>query len=113
MASPGPPAVRKRLVGMTGGGHLVPTDLCQTKMQGLNAIQEASQDMVCGVGDAVVIGLPALFDCGPIDWRTGLHDVNYASTAAFEEVLMCHDQPAEFAALKTNLPDAGEFLEAK
>jgi hypothetical protein len=112
-ASPGPPAVRKRLVGITGGGHLVPTDLCQTNAQGRNAIQEAQADGVCGIGDAVIIGLPALFDCGTIDWMTGIHDVNYASTAAFEEVLMCRDHSAEFANLQTALPDVGDFHEAK
>ena len=68
-ASPGPPGVRKRLVGITGGGHLVPTDLCQTNAQGLNAIQEAQMDGVCGINDAVIIGLPTLFDCGTIDWK--------------------------------------------
>jgi hypothetical protein len=112
-ASPGPPGVRKRLVGITGGGHLVPTDLCQTNAQGKNAIQEANADGVCGINDAVVIGLPALFDCGTIDWKTGVHDVNYASTAAFEEVLMCRDHTAEFANLTTALPDVGDFKEAK
>jgi dienelactone hydrolase len=112
MASPGPPAVNKRLVGITGGGHLVPTDLCQTNAQGRNAIQEAQMDGVCGINDAVVIGLPALFDCGTIDWQTGVHDVNYASTAAFEEVLMCRDHSAEFASLKTALPTVGDFQEA-
>jgi hypothetical protein len=112
-ASPGPPGVRKRLVGITGGGHLVPTDLCQTNAVGKNAVQEAQADGVCGVSTAVIIGLPALFDCGTIDWQKGVHDVNYVSTAAFEEVLMCHDHSAEFANLKTNVPDVGDFQEAK
>jgi hypothetical protein len=110
-ASPGSPAVRKRLVGITGGGHLVPTDLCQTNAQGRNAIQVAQMAGVCGVNDAVIIGLPALFDCGTIDWKTGLYDVGYASTAAFEEVLMCRDHTAEFANLKTALPTVGDFLQ--
>ncbi len=112
-ASPGPPGVRKRLVGVTGGGHLVPTDLCQTNAQGLNAIQEAQMDGVCGVNDAVIIGLPTLFDCGTIDWQMGLHAVAYASTAAFEEVLMCRDHSAEFANLQTAVPTIGDFHEAK
>jgi hypothetical protein len=43
---------------------------------------------------------------------TGLHDVAYASTAAFEEVLMCHDHRAEFASLQTDLPTEGDFKEA-
>ncbi len=108
-ASPGPPAVKKRLVGITGGGHLVPTDLCQTNSMGKNAIQVAQADGVCGVNDAVVIGLPALFDCGTIDWMTGIHDVGYVSTAEFEEVLMCRDHTAEFTNLLTTLPTVGDF----
>jgi hypothetical protein len=68
---------------------------------------------VCGINDAVIIGLPALFDCGTIDWKTGVHDVAYASTAAFEEVLMCRDHTAEFASLQANLPNVGDFHEAK
>jgi hypothetical protein len=112
MASPGPP-VRKRLVGITGGGHLVPTDLCQTNAANRNAVQEAMYDGVCGVSSAVIIGLPALFDCGTIDWQQGVHDVNYVSTLAFEEALMCRDHSAEFASLKTKVPDVGDFQEAK
>ena len=110
-ASPGPPAVKKRLVGITGGGHLVPTDLCQdqTNSMGQNAIQVAQADGVCGVNDAVVIGLPALFDCGTIDWMQGLHDVAYVSTATFEEALLCRDHTAEFDALTTTLPDVGDY----
>jgi hypothetical protein len=112
-ASPGPPAVTKRLVGITGGGHLVPTDLCQTNALGRNAIQEAQADGVCGVNSAVIIGLPALFDCGTIDMPTGINDVNYASTAALEETLLCKDRAAAFANLRTALPTVGDFQEAK
>lgn len=112
-ASPGPPNVKKRLVGITGGGHLVPTDLCQTNAQGNNAIQEAQADGVCGVNSAVIIGLPALFDCGTIDMKTGLEAVSYASTAALEETLLCRDRTAAFTNLRTAEPSVGDFQEAK
>jgi hypothetical protein len=112
-ASPGPPAVTKRLVGVAGGGHLVMTDLCQTNALGRNAIQEAQADGVCGINSAVIIGLPAIFDCGTIDMATGINAVNYASTAALEEALMCKDRSAQFAKIKTSIPSIGDFQEAK
>jgi acetyl esterase/lipase len=111
--SPGPPGVKKRLVGIAGGGHLAPTDLCQTNAQGRNAVQEAEQDGVCGVDQAVIIGLPGIFDCGTLDMKTGIQDVNYASTAALEETLMCADESAAFTNLRTANPSIGEFDEAK
>ena len=112
-ASPGPPAVTKRLAGIGGGGHLVVTDLCQTNALGRNAIQEAQADGVCGINSAVIIGLPALFDCGTIDMATGIKAVNYASTAALEEALMCKDRGAQFANIKTSIPAISDFQEAK
>ena len=112
-ASPGPPAVTKRLVGVSGGGHLVMTDLCQRNALGRNAIEEAQADGVCGINSAVIIGLPALFDCGTIDMATGIKAVDYVSTAALEEALMCKDRSAQFASLKANVPSVGDFQEAK
>jgi len=112
-ASPGPPEVTKRLVGITGGGHLVMTDLCLRNALGRNAIEEAQADGVCGINSAVIIGLPALFDCGTIDMVSGIKAVDYASTAALEEALMCKDRSAQFASLKANVPSVGDFQEAK
>jgi hypothetical protein len=112
-ASPGPPAVKKRLVGITGGGHLSVTDLCTLNAAKVDAAHEAINDKVCGVGDAVIIGLAALDDCGTVDMNTGIHDTNYASTAAFEEVLMCTDRNAAFANLKQNLPTVGDYQQAQ
>lgn len=43
--------------------------------QGRNAIEEANMDMVCGINSAVIIGLPALFDCG-IALESGVEAVN-------------------------------------
>ena len=108
-ASPGPPGVTKRLVGIQGGGHLTVTDLCQTNAQGKNAIQEAQADSVCGISQAAIIGLPALFDCGTVSLNDGVHAVNYASTAALEETLHCADRTAQFANMRTAVPVIGDF----
>jgi hypothetical protein len=109
--SPGAPKVKKRMVGISGGGHLVVTDLCQKNVQGKNAIEEAGANAVCGVDSAVIIGLPALFDCGTIDWKVGVEAVNYVTTAALEETLHCRDRTKQFASLKANLPQVGDFRE--
>jgi hypothetical protein len=113
--SAGPPAVKKRLVGITGGGHLVPTDLCQKNADGNNAIQVLHDHHYCGVDTVAVIGLPALFDCGTagFDWQVGMKDVMYATTAALEETLTCRDRSAQFANMRSALPTIGDFKEAK
>ena len=111
-ASPGPPKVKKRLVGITGGGHLVPTDLCRKNPQGKIATEESKADGVCGVDSAANgVGLTALSDCGTIDWEKGVGVVNYATAAALEETLLCQDRSKQFASMKTNVPLIGEFLE--
>ncbi len=108
-ASPGPP-ITKRLVGITGGGHLVVTDLCQDNSRKNNSIQEAKADNVCGISTAVDgIGIPTLFDCGTAAFADGVKAVNYASTAALEETLHCQDRSAQFTNLKTALPVVGDF----
>jgi len=111
-ASPGPPNVTKRLVGIQGGGHLTVTDLCQTNAQGKNAIQEAQADAVCGINQAAIIGLPALFDCGTVSLADGVRAVNYASTAALEETLHCRDRSAQFSNMRTAVPQIGDFQHA-
>ena len=101
------------MVGIKGGGHLVPTDLCRPNSAGKVATQESQDDGVCGISSAVNgLGLGALSDCGTIDWKAGVEAVNYATAAALEETLLCQDRTKQFAALKTNLPLVGEFLEA-
>ena len=111
-ASPGPPKVKKRLVGIKGGGHLVPTDLCRPNTAGKVATKESEDDGVCGISSAVNgLGLSALSDCGTIDWMAGVEAVNYATAAALEETLLCQDRTKQFATLKTNEPLVGEFLE--
>ena len=111
VASPGPPKVKKRIVGIAGGGHLSVTDLCERNAAGKSSVEELQAAGVCGVGSAVIIGLPALFDCGTVDWKKGVEAVNYATTAALEETLYCRDRSTQFASLKAKLPQVGDFRE--
>jgi hypothetical protein len=66
-------------------------------------------DGVCGVDSAAIIGLPALNDCGTIDWKKGVEAVNYASTIALEETLHCKDRTKQFEAMQTAVPAIGDF----
>jgi hypothetical protein len=111
VASPGPPKVKKRIVGIAGSGHLSVTDLCERNKAGKSSIEELQAAGVCGVGSAVIIGLPALFDCGTVDWKKGVEAVNYATTAALEETLYCRNRTSQFAAIKSRLPQVGDFRE--
>ncbi len=82
---------RKRIIGITGGGHLTVTDLCQTNNNGQNAMEVMQAR---GVGCLGMI--PMLFDCGPIgaqvDWKLGIDIVADATTAVLEETLHCKPQ---------------------
>ena len=67
----------KRLVGVTNGGHLTPTHLCQKNADGNNAIQVLHNHHWCGVDAVAIVGLPTLFDCGAnnFDRQVGVKDV--------------------------------------
>jgi dienelactone hydrolase len=105
--SPGLP-VKKRLLGITGGGHLAVTDLCQKNDQGKNPIEVAQANGVCGLSV-----LPSLFDCGTVDRETGVKAVNDLSTAVLEETLHCQDRTAIISAIKSRNSVVGDFQEAK
>ena len=98
----------KRIVGITGGGHLAPTELCQTNAAGQNAIQVAQARGVACLGL-----IPALFDCGTINWAKGVEIVNDITAGVLEETLHCQDRAAQISAIKSRHPEAGEFLEAR
>jgi predicted esterase len=106
--SAGPAAVRKRLVGISGGGHLNVSDLCQTNPQGQAPLAVAQAHGVCGV-DSVL----ALADCGIVDRASAVQVVNAATAAALEETLQCQERSATFAALRTRYPTIGDYKEAK
>jgi hypothetical protein len=108
-SSPMPP-VDKWLVGITGGGHLVPTDLCQDNAQNRNAIQEAEFDAVCGIDDSILgLGLPSLFDCGTIALPDAVHTMNYVTTPLVEQVLQCQDRSMILANLDKDVSTIGDF----
>ena len=107
--SPMPP-VDKWLVGITGGGHLVPTDLCQDNALNRNAIQEAENDGVCGIDDSILgLGLPSLFDCGTIALADAVHTMNYVTTPLVEQVLQCQDRSSILSSLDKDVSTIGDF----
>jgi predicted dienelactone hydrolase len=104
--------MKKRLVGITGGGHLDVTDLCVEKNnQGKAAIQVAQENGVC---NALLLPIVAgLAQCGAMpDPSKGREITIYATTAALEETLHCRDRSQAFASMRTKYPEVGEFLEA-
>jgi len=98
----------KRILGITAGGHLAPTELCQTNAAGQTAMQ------VCQARGVSCLGLiPALFDCGTINWQKGVEIVNDVTAGVLEETLHCQSRAAEITAIKSRHPEVGEFLEAR
>lgn len=80
-------ATPRHLVGIGGAGHLVFSDLCETKnAAGKDLLQIAVDYNLCGSQFA---GL--LFDCNPeyVGGEIGWDITNHATTAAFERALMC------------------------
>lgn len=87
MTAYGNAAKPRALVGITGGGHLTFSDLCQlSNAAGQNLLQVAEADQVCG---AQLAGF--LFDCDPshIDGPTGWKIVDDATSAVLESTLQC------------------------
>ncbi len=80
-------ATPRHLVGIGGAGHLVFSDLCETKnAANKNLLAIANDYQLCG---AAFAGL--LFDCNPeyVGGQVGWDITNYATTAAFEKTLHC------------------------
>ncbi len=75
------------LVGIAGAGHLVFSDLCETRnTSGKNLLEVANQYSLCG---ASLAGM--LFDCDPsyLGAARGWEITNFATSAAFEPTLQC------------------------
>ncbi|MBK8251718.1 MAG: hypothetical protein IPK82_03510 [Polyangiaceae bacterium] len=100
----------KRLVGVGNTGHLFPTDLCwMTNAKGQDIVTTAQMYDIKNAQFA-----SALFDC-PTDQlsREKARDiVNFATTAALEEKLLCKAGDP-FAELTVKYPDVAEYKEAK
>ncbi len=80
-------AMPRDLVGITGAGHLVFSDLCETRnSSGKNLLEVARQYNLCG---AALAGM--LFDCDPayIPGQRGWDITNHATSATFEPTLQC------------------------
>lgn len=80
-------ATPRHLVGIGGAGHLVFSDLCETRnAAGKDLLEIASDYQLCGSQFA---GL--LFDCNPayVGGQVGWDITNYATTAAFAPALQC------------------------
>ena len=70
---------RKRILGITAGGHLTPTELCQTNNNGQTAMQVMQARGVACLGL-----IPSLFDCGTINWEKGIGIVNDLTAGVLE-----------------------------
>ncbi len=99
----------RRLIGISDGGHLTFSDLCQVKnAAGKDLLQIAKDHQVCG---AQLAGF--LFDCDPthVDGPTGWDIVNHASSAVLETVLQC--QPAtDLSHIQSRFPAVADYQEA-
>lgn len=107
--SAGPPDVKKRLVGISGGGHLTVTDLCRVGPANKSDLEVSKAHGVCGVQSILDLKLA---DCGTIAPAKGNQIVNDVTTAVLEETLHCQDRAAAISAIKSRYPDVGDFHEA-
>lgn len=104
--SPGPSAVKKRLVGIAKGGHLNVVDGCAKNAMGKTGIQVAQDNGVCGAGSVA-----PLADCGSIDANKAISITNEVMTAVMEETLQCQDRKAWISALMSRHPEVTDFHE--
>lgn len=99
----------KRIVGITGAGHIDVTDLCKER----NNMGKVGLDVALEYGVCGASVLAPLAQCGAASATQDSPLItNYATTAALEETLLCQDRKAAFANLKTKYPLVGEFLES-
>ncbi len=101
-------AATKRLVGVGNTGHLLPTDLCwMTTAAGQDIVETAT---MYGIKNANLAS--GLFDCpeDQLSQELSREIVNYATTAAFEEKLLCK-AGSPFADLQAKYPDVADFQE--
>jgi hypothetical protein len=104
--SPGPSAVKKRLVGIADGGHLNVVDGCARNAMGKTGIEVAQDNGVCGAGSVA-----PLADCGSVDANKAIAITNEVMTAALEETLHCQDRSEWLSALPTRHPEVSDFHE--
>lgn len=103
-------AAPRHLVGIGGAGHLVFSDLCETKnAAGKDLLQIASDYQLCGASFA---GL--LFDCNPeyVGGQVGWDITNYATTAAFERALQCSETSPAIDTVDDAYDEVDTYMEA-
>lgn len=100
---------KKRLIGLSKGSHLFPTELCWlVNSNGKNLVEVAQQYMIKNANLA-----NGLFDCpdNMIAQDAARTVVNYATAAALEESLQCK-QGDMFKNIEAKFPEVGEYKEA-
>jgi len=107
--SPGAP-VTKRIVGIRGGGHLVVTDLCQKNTRNQTDLEVAEARGVCG---AALLNRLGIADCGTVERAVGTEIVDYVTSAALEETLLCQDRTDAFAQLKQRYSLVADFRQGE
>ncbi len=103
-------ATPRHLVGIAGAGHLVFSDLCETRnTAGKDLLQIASDYQLCGSQFA---GL--LFDCNPeyVGGQIGWDITNHATTAAFEHALHCSTTAPPIAGVADAYAEVEPYMEA-
>ncbi len=99
----------RRLVTLTGAGHLAFSDLCETKnAAGENLLQIAQDERICGADAAGF-----LFDCSPELQDNALSRaiVRAATTWVFEERLFCAAPSSSFVDAFTGLEGVDGVVE--
>ncbi|MCB9563949.1 MAG: hypothetical protein H6708_26430 [Kofleriaceae bacterium] len=103
-------ATPRRLVGIANAGHLVFSDLCETRnAQGQNLLEVADEHQLCGAQFASF-----LFDCEPtyLDAATGWDIVDAATSTVLETTLQCRDDLPDLAGIAATYPDVGAYDQA-
>lgn len=103
-------ATPRYLVGIGGAGHLVFSDLCETRnAAGKDLLEIASDYQLCGASFA---GL--LFDCNPeyVGGQVGWDITNYATTALFERALHCSTTTDPVDAVDDAYDEVNTYMEA-
>jgi hypothetical protein len=99
-------AVKKRLLGITNGGHLSVTDLCKKNAKNQSDLEVAQANGVCGVASIV-----PLADCGTSEPVEGIAITNDFVTGVLEETLHCQNRSAWISGIKMRHPAVGELRE--
>jgi hypothetical protein len=97
-------------VGIAGAGHLVFSDLCETRNRaGKDLLTIANDYQLCG---AAFAGL--LFDCNPeyVGGQVGWDIINDATTAVLSSVLQCSTTTQALDGIDERHPEVSPYMEA-